>query len=777
MKIRYLFACIHLIFAPAMAGDIVIFDGSNTNLLDQPPVSIVDGQSTANSLFPPSKNTSSNMIIVTGGNIPGFVFGGGSEISANVTNNIVVISNGTINNGVYGGWTEGNANYNSVTINGGTTVVGTVRGGYGVDAIGNTVTINGGAVTGNGVYGGWGLTGVTGKVDGNVVTINGGTITREVIGGYNNAGDANNNTVNINGGVLAVTAGNVVGGTATGADSIGNTVNIRGGTIGQIGAPWGSVYAGSSIGGDVKNNTVNLSGGTIYGLVAGIGGANNIGSWQTAGNNLIVSGGQVNVGSITRFQNATITSAGNVNVIGSPWGGVLGAYAVFNDLHNDGILSFYNMPYNGAAPGITGLNQDSAHVQGVYTGSGAIGLDVLINPAAAATDADRILFDNAPSVIVKLAVLPAAGSIQAPNTPVKVATITNGATDGAFTTTEAGYGVYAYDIIRTGPDFFLVINDQYAEELGFVYSEASAAALAQLSRSPDLLHRNVLNNCVRQNGNAGVTVFADMTYTRERIKVGSHVDINGSDGLVAFSYNCGAPLSFGAFGEFFMGDYETSNVSRTNLGSFVVKSDGDIKTVGTGLFVQYRPEKFRKDSENLPDGGLRLEGSVRLGSSSLDFSDSALIDTDFKKRNAYWGVTVAGAYVFPLTGDSKMELFSQGVWTSQNQKTVTDGIGQKIDFNSAHSLRILAGSRVDFSVWDNLRPFASMAINWETSGKPEVHINRYKAKVAKLTGISGIVELGFSVASNKNTQVDLKGTGMFGRRDGFGGELQVKHEF
>ena len=766
MKLTYLFICVSLIFTRAVAGDVVIFDGSDPSMLDFPPVANIEGVPANLSLFPPNKGPSNNQITVTGGNIPGFVFGGGSDTAANVTNNKVIINGGVINQGVYGGWTEGNANYNSVTVNSGN-IQTVIKGGYGVDAVGNSVIINGGTVTGTtgGVYGGWGLAGVLGVVQNNTITINGGYIQREIVGGYNWDGDVSYNTININGGVMAET-GNINGGISTkpGTAVSDNTINISGGTIGMIGSPNGSVYGGTSTLGFVMNNTINLSGGTIYGLVAGTGSSNN--PWQSAGNNLVVNGGQVNVGSIARFQNATITNSGNINVIGSPWGGILGYYAVFNDLHNDGILSFYNIPYDGAATGITGFNQNSAEIQGVYTGSGAIGLDAYINPGAATSDADRIVFNNAPGVRVRLAVLPSAGSIQAPNNPVRVATINTGATDGAFTTTEAGFGIFAYDIVRTGPDYFLVINDQYTEELGFVYSEASAAALAQLSRSPDLLHRNVLNNCVRKNGEGGVTVFGDIAYSKERIKVGSHVDIDGTDGLVAFSYNCGADLSFGVFGEFFYGDYETTNISTTNLDSFVIKSEGDLKTAGGGVFVQYRPERFRKDSDHFPEGGLRLEASVRTGVSSLDFSDSTLEDTHFKKRNNYWGATVVAAYVLALSEKSKMALFSQGIWTHQDQKKVTDGIGQQIDFNGAHSLRILAGTRLDFSIWNNVQPFVGLAVNWETSGKPEVNINGYKAKTAKLTGVSGVAELGLSAALTRQANVDLKGTGMFGKRDG-----------
>ncbi|MBQ3863999.1 MAG: hypothetical protein II790_08185, partial [Schwartzia sp.] len=199
-----------------------------------------------------------------------------------VTNNIVTI-NGTVTKAVYGG-----------------------ESGRGYDVMGNQVTVTG--TVGENVYGGR-VRGGDGTATGNTVTVNGGTINMNVYGGYSFRGDAEKNTVTIEGGEVE----HVYGGNSTGGDVLENEVYIQGGTVKHNvyggfanenekkaeanevtisgGEVSGHVYGGHSDSGQATNNKVTISGGVVRGQVYG---GETFGSMENAtGNEVTINSGTV----------------------------------------------------------------------------------------------------------------------------------------------------------------------------------------------------------------------------------------------------------------------------------------------------------------------------------------------------------------------------------------------------------------------------------------------------------------------------------------------------
>lgn len=169
--------------------------------------------------------------------------------------NVTINGNAEVTYAVYGGRSNGiNAHHNTVNISGGSVggSIGAVYGGRSTDgsAHHNTVNISDGSVRSN-VYGG----NSSRSAYNNIVNINGGNVTGEVRGGDSLSGQAYDNTVNINGGSVT---DNVFGGWSS-SNANNNIVNISGGIIGEANNIV-DVYGGRSDNGKAYDNTVYISG-------------------------------------------------------------------------------------------------------------------------------------------------------------------------------------------------------------------------------------------------------------------------------------------------------------------------------------------------------------------------------------------------------------------------------------------------------------------------------------------------------------------------------------
>ncbi len=723
-----------------------------------------------------------NSVTINGGTIASAdIYGGRGQGSTNVTTNSVKINGGIINSGSIQGGNSirggGLVNNNQVTINGGTIHV-EVMGGHVSNGTGavenNQVLISDGVLT-EAVYGGQA---VNGHASSNLVYIAGGNVTGDAYGGYTTGtGDSTNNSIKLSDGALN---GNVYGGyTVLSGNATINSVNLSGGTLtgnayggysssgvvtdntvslsrnAQVN---GDAYAGFSTAGTVTNNTVSLSGGTVTGTVYG----SNLGTWQSDGNKLISVGGLTSVGGIKNFQFSTINSGATVNVTGNGTGA-----ATFWDMSNNGTLSFYNQ----SADLNVGL------FQGAYIGGGVIGLDALLGVNATATGADTIEFSNIPAGQVMLTFKPLAGSVPGVNTiPIKFATITGATSDTAFITVEHGYGIYAYKIIRVNDDYFLYTTDDHTGELGKPHSESAAAGLQQISQSTDILLFTGIDASVSESRRKGLGVYANIGYGSQKTDTGSSAKVKGTSAVLALAYETRSPVSVGVFGEFFKGKTKTENDATTSMGTFNLRADGDLKSYAVGIFAQYRPNKTGEDYRPW-NAGPHIKTSARIGRSQLDFHSGL---TDYKRKSTYYGASFGGGYVFELSEGVSMDVYSHGIWTHQKGNMLKDNLGQIIQFKNSNSFRILVGSRTYFALSsEQIRPFAGLGMDWEIDGKPKVFVDGYQAHVAKLSGLSGMAEIGLSVYPNTKRPLSLEFglQGFLGKRDGFAGELKAKYWF
>ncbi|WP_315374494.1 autotransporter subunit beta [uncultured Selenomonas sp.] len=220
------------------------------------------------------------------------VFGGVARGIGNADGNTVRIKGATTEiASIYGGaaWGTGHARENRVHFDAGTMsfaewLVGGYVGRSG-EAEENTVEVNGGKT--ESLYGGFSnSTNAVGRIHRNHVVIRGGTIAGKVyggaFGGAHATGDVTHNTVTITGGTLKR---EVCGGSLEKADSTGNVahneVTVAGGVF------RGDVYGGyTRRGGALTGNIVTITGGEL----------NNVYAAYSSGNVSEIKGNVVNLG-------------------------------------------------------------------------------------------------------------------------------------------------------------------------------------------------------------------------------------------------------------------------------------------------------------------------------------------------------------------------------------------------------------------------------------------------------------------------------------------------
>ncbi|MDR0564395.1 MAG: hypothetical protein LBG78_05610, partial [Azoarcus sp.] len=195
-----------------------------------------------------------------------------------------------------------NASNNTLTLGTGSTgptftgdrrIYGGSTNGTSGDANGNTLTVNGGTSfdgSYNFFYGGQ-ADATSGSASNNVVAVQDG-VTQSAVGGVFHlyggqaGGMTSGNTVTVSNGNATFTS--IYGGDSGTGDALSNAVTLGASYTGTVNS---SVYGGSSISGSADRNSVKLASGTV---LDGIIGGNSHGANQTASLNIVtVTGGSV----------------------------------------------------------------------------------------------------------------------------------------------------------------------------------------------------------------------------------------------------------------------------------------------------------------------------------------------------------------------------------------------------------------------------------------------------------------------------------------------------
>lgn len=720
------------------------------------------------------------------------------DSSGSLTNNSVIINN-FINMGVVcGAYAEGGGirdltlTGNSVSIT--NTQITAHSDPYvaGADlfeaknAAANNNTVNLTNVKTKNVYGAKIVTTATGSnvtANNNSVNLTGNTsVTEKVYGVYvdmQQPGNttANNNIVNIN--TSASIALNVFGADAT--NEIGsitanyNEVNIESGSIG------GNVYGASAVSnalfgdGTAKatavGNKVTITGGSVGGNVVGgfaktIPEDNNSGEANAQNNTVTITGGSIsgnvfggysvnidNGGAVKGSAiNNTVNLGSGVNVSSVVYGGFVDNSLMYlipaagmdartgntlnvtgKDITVKNVANFEN--YNfvitedmsdfNAVLTVTGTDETNISNSNIHiTVDGALGLNA---------GEEITLITRAPAGLVATDINSKSYALD-PNGMARLYEFDIYASVGRHLR-----AIYAGD--KTNPETKIL-------------SEGAAAGAIMATMAVDNISGSMLDNIADD----GLAAFGAVFGGSEEHDIGSSVEMSafGLAAGIAKKFNA---VNAGVFVEYTDGSFDTESNGA--------KGDGTASAIGGGLLAK----------KNIGESTY-IEGLVRAGSVSNDYKAKVSgHNGDFDYSSMYFGFALGGGKTFAATDKIGVEVLGKYMLTSIGGSDANLSTGEKYDFDSVLSNRIKVGAKGEYKVNEMIRPFVSVAYDYEISGDVDATIDSLEIDAPSLNGGTFIAGLGANMQMSKTISLEANANLLSGTRSGVNGKLQAKWQF
>ena len=695
-----------------------------------------------------------------------FIYGGNSSSSSDsglslTKNNQVIISGDvTVGNSIAGGFATGKsgvsgsvAQGNKVEVTVGGKVTGAIRGGISAYGSANENTVNvAGTVTGA-LVGGWSnnLGSGVGTANSNTVTVS-GTAGDNVIGGVSVKGNADNNTVQIqgsgnlggsvyggqttaaagsaNGNTVELSTGRTVGGVvyggyakgdgSTSGSASGNKVIVSGTVNSTVTQYTGTVFGGYALTGTADNNEVTISGGTIAAQVmGGYSSTGTFGSGSASSNTVkIINGSTVSsdiYGGYTGMGNANSNSI--LIESGTIGGDIYGGNTGYGTANNNSIT-------------IRGAVNLSGRT--IYGGSSSSGN---------AKTGNTLRFENTGGNIKAIKNIDVLGvSALADNS--KALTITNGAADDLANTTvrliaaddglqvgkqitllTANAGVItnstaldqsslkkssnkfiSYDfegVTGLSDEIAVIVVGKEADTANArALAESRAAGVALLNQSSDLLIDQGFG-AVKFNGEDVVKDtygFAITGGSSIRYNTGSFVKANGFSLIAGLAQKTTVDNGVWHLGAFFENGH--SNYSTHNDGvDGAVRGDGDATYNGGGILARF-------DSAS----GMYGEASMRAGSIKNKFGGFSYNGGlgSYEDKSTYYGTHLGLGQVWQLSKNTSLDIYGKYFYTHQ-QGSDFEVLGEQVTTAAVKSSRLQLGGRLTKQVTAEVSYYGGVA--------------------------------------------------------------------
>lgn len=749
-----------------------------------------------------------NTVTMSGGAVQGSIYGGyvmNLDGSAETNSNRVTVSGGAVSvskmGSVYGGWAySGNqkaaANQNNVLISGGTVTAAEVFGGMAMsrtadaEANSNGVMVSGNLEVTGEIAGGYAKFG-NAAASYNSLIVSGGTFQSGMYGGYaySDSGDvmADNNSLLVHGN--AEVTGTVAGGYAVSesgdASAKGNSVAISGGIFqdfvygGYAEAEAGSAESGGNsllvngnaefhgdiVGGfakgdssKVSNNGVTVSGGTFTDIYGGMASGKN--GVEANGNLVTLNGGSAKIvlGGLAYSESGDASAKGNSVTIsgGTVTGAIYGGYA-------------------GSNSGSAETTNNKVILSGIADVSGAD----LYGRNSEASGGNNSLVINGWSGTVKslnnfdqLDVRAVAGG-QNLTGGSKLQLITaNSMTDCEFDgqsvkDIQAGVALTVDGTIRQDGNALLIDTSSVrASDQTAIATESRAASVAVVGRGAEAVTDSL--NALRGSGE-GLDTFAAVIGSRSRYDTGSHVDVNGWNGIAGTAWTrelSSGTLHYGAFYENGGGSYDTFNT--INGSSY--RGSGDTVYNGGGLLLRWEAR-----------GGTYTEASLRAGmvknevGPALEFAGNRY---GFKTENNYYGGHVGIGRIMERDDGDAWDIYGKYFHMHHEGDTVTIA-GDEFAFDAVDSDRLRVGARYLDRKNDRFTGYYGVAWDYEFSGDTGGTANHHAMYTPSLKGSTLIAEIGFRGTPGGDSPwsfgVDLRGYA--GEQEGLSGTVTAAYSF
>jgi len=329
-------------------------------------------------------------------------------------------------------------------------------------------------------------------------------------------------------------------------------------------------------------------------------------------------------------------------------------------------------------------------------------------------------------------------------------------TDNGISLVNNKLGIYSFDLsgIKQGANTvgWQLTGTKETTNLE-VYGQLPFVGLALAMEGQEMLGAAITDAWNNENE---ANSFLNGAYHHTRYKTGSGFDLDSG------IFQAGAWKKFTAdwLGGFFVkyanGSYET----------FPIDVDGEADVFAGGLLTSLRYSETG-----------RFEVDAEVGYMDMDFNSSEL-SSDFKSKGMYYGL--GAGFVENLV--ENFDLFANFRFLRKEKDDITDNLGQKVMFDAMQSLALRFGAEYTFNQLDlyGLKPALGAMGIYEMDGKSMVKSGGLKTDEASLKGMSGRAQLSL-VYENKDLFLPLRTAltvyGLVGKREGFGGEVNVAFSF
>lgn len=305
-------------------------------------------------------------------------------------------------------------------------------------------------------------------------------------------------------------------------------------------------------------------------------------------------------------------------------------------------------------------------------------------------------------------------------------------------------------------------------------SEGRLGGMAFVTQGADILTGTGMQSMqIAAEGTNSTSGFGLIQGSTQRIKTGSHVDVDGLSLLAgvatphAFNQE---NLTAAAFFEAGWGNYDSYN-SFANAAS--VYGNGDTSYYGVGIMGKL-------DMSN----GFYTDSSLRVGRVETDFNSGDMRNpitgqaANYDSKSTYYGASISLGKIIPLDEQKRLDIYGRYLWTRMNSENVTV-VGDRFNFDAINSHRVRAGVRYLNLLNTTNSFYVGAAYDYEFDGDANGSVHGYRLESPSLKGGTGIFELGVTARpqDNERLSIDMGINGYVGQREGVAGSVKVNYVF
>ena len=321
-------------------------------------------------------------------------------------------------------------------------------------------------------------------------------------------------------------------------------------------------------------------------------------------------------------------------------------------------------------------------------------------------------------------------------------------------------------ISEDNKNIYIDVTAVRASDQTAIATESRAASVAVVGRGSEAVTDSL--DALRGSGE-GLDTFAAVVGSRSRYDTGSHVDVNGWNGIAGTAWTrelSSGTLRYGAFYENGGGSYDTFNT--INGSSY--RGSGDTVYNGGGLLLRWETRS-----------GTYTEASLRAGmvknevGQALEFAGNRY---GFKTENNYYGGHVGIGRIMERDDGDAWDIYGKYFHMHHEGDTVTIA-GDEFAFNAVDSNRLRVGARYLDRKNDRFTGYYGVAWDYEFSGDTGGTANHHAMYTPSLKGSTLIAEIGFRGTPGGDSPwsfgVDLRGYA--GEQEGLSGTVTAAYSF